>query len=250
MLKKAVFLTLAGAMLASPVAAQDLDEVLNNHYEAIGGIEAWKALETMRMTGTIVMGGMGVEAPFTVTVKRPNKARIEFTFQGMTGVQAFDGETAWMLMPFMGRTDPEVMPDDMAKDVVERADIDGSLIGWQESGHQVELLGKEETAGTEAYKLKVAKKNGDVEFYFLDAEYFIPIKVEGTAQVQGRAVEFETVLSDYKEVGGLMFAHSIEAKPKGAPSGQAITFELIELNVDADDSIFVMPEKEEAKGEQ
>jgi outer membrane lipoprotein-sorting protein len=250
MLKKAVFLTLAGALLASPVAAQDLDEVLNNYYEAIGGIEAWKALETMRMTGSIVMGGMGVEAPFTVTVKRPNKARIEFTFQGMTGVQAFDGETAWMLMPFMGRTDPEVMPDDMAKDVVERADIDGSLIGWQDSGHQVELLGKEETAGTEAYKLKVTKKNGDVEFYFLDAEYFIPIKVEGTAQVQGRAVEFETVLSDYKEVGGLMFAHSVEAKAKGAPSGQAITFELVELNVDADDSIFVMPEKEEAEGEQ
>lgn len=250
MLKKAVFLTLAGTLLASPVAAQDLDEVLNNYYEAIGGIEAWKALETMQMTGTIVMGGMGVEAPFTVTVKRPNKARIEFTFQGMTGVQAFDGETAWMLMPFMGRTEPEVMPDDMAKDVKERADIDGTLVGWQESGHQVELLGKEETAGTEAYKLKVTKKNGDVEYQFLDAEYFITIKVEGTVQVQGRTVEFETILSDYKDVGGLMFPHAIEARQKGAPSGQAFTFELVELNVDADDSIFVMPEKEEAEGKQ
>jgi outer membrane lipoprotein-sorting protein len=250
MLKKAVFLTLAGALLASPVAAQDLDEVLNNYYEAIGGIEAWEALQTMRMTGSMVMGGMGVEAPFVVTVMRPNMARIEFTFQGMTGVQAFDGETAWMVMPFMGRTDPEVMPDDMAKDVIERADIDGSLVGWRESGHQVELLGMEETAGTEAYKLEVTKKNGDVEYWFLDAEYFIPIKVEGTAQVQGRTVEFETILSDYKDVGGMMFAHSIEAKPKGAPSGQVITLDQIEVNVDVDDSIFMMPEKEEGEGEQ
>ena len=171
MLKKAVFLTLAGALLATPVAAQDLDEVLDNYYEAVGGIDAWKSVESMRATGSMVMAGMGIEAPFVVTTKRPNMVRLEFTFQGMTGVQAYDGETAWMLMPFMGRTDPEVMPIDMAKDVIDQADLDGALIGWQESGHQVELLGKEETAGTEAYKIKVTKKNGDVEYYFLDSEY-------------------------------------------------------------------------------
>ena len=250
MLKKAVFLTLVGALLASPVAAQDLDEVLDNYYEAIGGIEAWKALNTMRATGSMAMGGMGIEAPFVVTVKRPNKVRIEFTFQGMTGVQAYDGETAWMLMPFMGKTDPEVMPDDMAKDVLDQADIDGALVDWQADGHQVELMGKEETAGTETYKLKVTKKNGDVEYYFLDAEYFIPIKMEGSREVQGRVVEFETILSDYKEVNGLMIAHSVEAKPKGAPSGQVITIEQVEVNIDVDDSAFTMPEKEEGQGEQ
>ena len=132
MLKKAVFLTLAGALLASPAWAQDLDEVLNNYYEAIGGIDAWRALESTKATGTIMMGGMGVEAPFVVTAKRPNKVRIEFTFQGMTGVQAYDGETAWMLMPFMGRTDPEVMPEDMAKDILDEAD---NLLGGVEGVH-------------------------------------------------------------------------------------------------------------------
>ena len=250
MLKKAVFLTLVGALLASPVAAQDLDEVLDNYYEAIGGIEAWKALNTMRATGSMAMGGMGIEAPLSITVKRPNKARMEFTVQGMTGVQAFDGETAWMLMPFMGRTDPERMPDDMAKDIMQRADIDGSLVGWEDSGHQVELIGKEETAGTEVYKLKVTKKNGDVEYYFLDTEYFIPIKMELSGEMQGRPAEVETILSDYKDVGGLMFPHSIEVRQKGAPGGMMITFEQVEVNIDVDDSMFVMPEKEEGEGEQ
>jgi len=249
MLKKAVFLTLAGALLATPVAAQDLDEVLDNYYEAVGGIDAWKSVESMRATGSMVMAGMGIEAPFVVTTKRPNMVRLEFTFQGMTGVQAYDGETAWMLMPFMGRTDPEVMPIDMAKDVIDQADLDGALIGWQESGHQVELLGKEETAGTEAYKIKVTKKNGDVEYYFLDSEYYVPIKVEGSSMQQGRMVEFETILSDYKEVGGLMIPHSVEARPKGAPSGQVITLEQVEIDVDIDESTFVMPEKE-AEGQQ
>ena len=243
MLKTAIVLTLAGVFLASPAVAQDLDEVLNNYYEAVGGLDAWKSVESMRMTGSIMMGGMGVEAPFVITTKRPKKVRLEFTFQGMTGIQAFDGETAWMLMPFMGKTDPEPMPEDMAKDIKDEADLDGALIGYQEEGHQLELLGLDETEGTKAYKIKVTKKNGDVEYYYLDAEYFIPIKVEGSREVQGRVVEFETLLSDYKDVGGLMMPHSIESKPKGAPAGQVITINTIELNVPADDSLFVMPEK-------
>ena len=63
------------------------------------------------------------------------------------------------------------------------------------------------------------------------------------------SVEFETIVSDYKEVGGLMIAHAIEARPKGASAGQAITVELIELNVEMADSLFVMPEKKE-EGQQ
>ncbi|MEE9133899.1 MAG: outer membrane lipoprotein-sorting protein [Gemmatimonadota bacterium] len=250
MLKKAVFLALAGALLASPVAAQDLDEVLDNYYEAVGGLDAWQSVQSMRATGKMAMGGMGVEAPFTFVTKRPDKIRLEFTFQGMTGVQAFDGETAWMVMPFMGSTDPEVMPDEMAKQFKDQADIDGPLMGWKESGHQVELIGKEETEGTEAYKIKVTKKDGDVEYYFLDAEYFIPIRVESSTEMQGRMVDIEIILSGYKEVDGLMVAHSVEQRTKGAPSGQVITIEQVELNVDVDDSMFTMPEKEEEEGQQ
>jgi outer membrane lipoprotein-sorting protein len=245
MLKKAVFLTLAGALLASPVAAQDLNEVLDNYYEAVGGLDAWQSVQSMRATGKMAMGGTGIEAPFTVVTKRPDKIRLEFTFQGMTGIQAFDGETAWMVMPFMGSTDPEVMPEDIAKQFKDEGDVDGPLMGWKESGHQVELIGKEETEGTAAYKIKVTKKDGDVEYYYLDAEYFIPIRIESSSEIQGRTVDVEVILSDYKEVEGLMVAHSIEQRAKGAAGGQVITIEQVELNVDIDDSTFTMPEKEE-----
>ncbi|MGD8869000.1 MAG: hypothetical protein PVI01_15330, partial [Gemmatimonadales bacterium] len=77
MLKKAIVLALAGVFMASPAVAQDLDEVLNNYYEAVGGLDAWKSVESMKMTGSIMMGGMGVEAPFVITTKRPKKVRLE-----------------------------------------------------------------------------------------------------------------------------------------------------------------------------
>lgn len=242
-MRSRILLGVALALIVLPAVAEELtlDQVLANHYDALGGLDAIKGMDTATFAGKMSMGPGG-EAPFKMYFKRPMKARMEFTMQGMTGVQAFDGETAWMLMPFMGKSDPEVMAEDQAKNMKEQADIDGPLVDWQEKGHQVELMGLEETEGTEAYKIRVELANGDVRTHYLDSEYFITIKQEGKTMVQGNEMEFETILSDYKEVGGLMFPHSIESKPKGAPSGQVITIDTIELNSEVSADLFAMPE--------
>ena len=241
-MRKTILLGAVVALLALPVVAEDLtlDQVLENHYEALGGLDAIKGMETATFVGRMAMGPGG-EAPFKMYFKRPMKARMEFTMQGMTGIQAYDGETAWMIMPFMGKSDPEVMADDQAKNMQEQADIDGPLVDWKEKGHPVELIGMEDVDGTEAYKIKVDLANGDVRHHYLDSEYFITIKQEGKTTMQGNEVEFETILSDYKEVGGLMFPHSIESKPKGAPAGQVITIDEIEVGIEVSDDLFAMP---------
>ena len=236
-----------------------LDEVLESHYEALGGTSAWEAVEAIRFAGTMSMGP-GMEAPFKMTMKRPDQIRLEFTFQGMTGIQASDGETAWMVMPFMGKNDPEEMPADMAEQLKEQADIEGPLFDWADKGHQVELLGVEEMEGTEVYKIKLTRENGDVRYHYLDSEYFIPVKQEGKTKVQGQEMEIETSISDYKELClatstlvdddtpcagyALMLAHAIESKPKGAPSGQAITITDVTVNPDdIEADYFAMPAK-------
>jgi outer membrane lipoprotein-sorting protein len=242
-MKKTILLCLAAALLVLPVGAEEmsLDELLAAHFDALGGAERLQDVQTARFTGNMTMGPGG-EVPFIMTFKRPQKARMEFTMQGMTGIRVYDGETAWMVMPFMGKTDPEIMADDQAKNMKEQADFDGPLMNWREKGHQVELLGLEDVEGTEAYKLQVTLANGDVRYHYLDSEYFITIKQEGKTSIQGNEVEFETTLSDYKEVEGLMFPHSIENRAKGAPEGQVITFEAIELGVEVPDDQFAMPE--------
>lgn len=234
-----VLLIAQGAPAQEP-AELSLEDVLQRHYDAVGGLEAIKAVESTRATGKMIMG-QGMEAPFTMIAKRPGKVRIEFTFQGMTGIQAFDGETAWMVMPFMGKTEPEVMPAEQAKEIQEQADLDGPLVDWQEKGHQVELVGKVEVEGTSAYKLKVTRKSGDVQYFYLDAEYFLPIKVEGKRMFQGAELEYETTISDYKEVGDLVLAHSITNQAKGIPGGQTISIEKIELNVEVGEESFHLP---------
>ena len=228
------------APLAPTASAQTVDELIAKNIVAKGGLEKIKAVKSMRATGKMI-GGPGMEFPFVMINKRPKSTRLEFTFQGMTGMQVYDGKTAWMSMPFMGKKEPEVMPPDEAKMIEEQADFDGPLMDYKEKGHTVELLGKEQVEGADAFKLKVTLKGGDVRTIYLDAETFLEIKVEAKRMVRGSEIEGESLLSDYKEVGGMMMAHVIDSGSKGSPQRQKIVVEKVELNPVIADSLFVMP---------
>ncbi len=251
--RKFVLCVLFGALaLAGLASAETLEEILAKNLEVRGGEDAILAVQSTRSSGTMRMGGSAagaLEVPFTAEFKRPDKVRIEFTMQGMTAVQAYDGKVGWALMPFLGRTEPEEMAEDRLKDIKDQADFDGILVNYEEKGHTVEFLGTEEVDGTSAYKLKVTKANGDVVDLYLDAEYYIEFKAETTREVQGSEVEVSTVFGDYKEVDGLLFAHSMEMSFGSDPAGQVITIEKIELNVEIDDDRFTMPEPKAAEEE-
>jgi outer membrane lipoprotein-sorting protein len=239
MLRRTLAGLVAGAVLVAPALAQTVDEVIAKANEARGGLDKLKAVQSLRMKGKMTMGP-GIEAPVTVEMKRPRNARMEFTLQGMTGVQAYDGQQAWGISP-MGSRKPEPMPAEMAKDLDNQSDIDGPLVDYKAKGHQVELLGKEKVEGSDTYKLRLTKKDGDVEYYFLDAESYLPVRVEGKRTVRGTEIEGEGTLGDYKEAGGFLWPHSIQNGAKGRPEKQTITIEKIEVNPPIDDARFRMP---------
>jgi outer membrane lipoprotein-sorting protein len=244
-----------GLLLTTAVMAADMtvDEIVAANLEAKGGEAAWIAMQSGRMSGTMRMGGGAagaIELPFTVEFKKPDKIRLEFTMQGMTAVQAYDGTTGWSILPFMGKTEPEEMAEDQVKQLKDQADFEGVLVNYKEKGNTVELMGEEEVDGTPAYKLKVTKANGDVDTLYLDKEYYVEFKIESEAEVQGSKVMVSTVLGDYKEVDGLLFAHSMEMSYGGGEAQQVITIDSIELGVDLPDDRFAMPAKAEAPAEE
>lgn len=231
-------LVCAGA--AAPAAAQTVDEIVAKHVAARGGLDKLKAVQSMRISGKMLMGP-GIEVPVTIELKRPRKMRMEMVFQGMTGIQAYDGTSGWQLLPFSGRKDPEPMSPDDTKEAEEQADIDGPLVEWKEKGHTVELVGKEPVEGADAYKLKVTLKSGDVRYVWLDAEYFLELRSEGKRMIRGSEMETESSYGDYKEVEGLLFPFAIEGGAKGQPHRQKVTVERIELNPAIEDGRFVQP---------
>ena len=245
--RRALLLTLTLCLATSvPAMAEDvsLDEIIATHIESRGGRDAMNEAKTARMTGKMAIGP-GMEAPFVINFMRPFKLRMEFELQGMKAVQAYDGETGWGIMPFLGQTEPTAMADDQLKQIKDQADFDGPLVDYKDKGHTVEYLGTVDADGTEAYKIKVTKADGDVVTTYLDTEYALEFKQESRTSIQGNEVNVVTEIGDYKDVGGLMMPHSITQTMEGAPAGQTITIDSIELNPEFEDDFFTMPEAEE-----
>jgi len=217
-----------------------LDEIIAKNVQARGGLEKLKAVQSIKSTANMSMG-QGMEAPGVLIQKRPRLARLDFTIQGLTAVQAYDGKSAWQIMPFMGKKDPEPMSADETKEVEEMADLDGPLVDYKSKGHQVELLGKEKVEGTDAYKIKATLNNGDVQTIYIDSDSFLEIKEETKRTVRGSEQLIESSIGDYKDVDGVLFPFAMESGVKGSQEKQKLTITKIELNVPADDSIFKMP---------
>jgi len=242
-------LVLAGIMLFSiPASAQTADDIINNYIKTVGGKDKIVAAKTLRRVGKFTGGG-GFEAKVVQENRRPDFVREEFSLQGMTGVNAYDGKTGWKIEPWNGKKDPEALGEEEQKSIVEDADFDGPLVDYKAKGNKVEYLGMEPVEGTDAYKLKVTLANGETRIYFMDTDYYVPIKIEGKRIVRGTEREFETSLGDYKEVNGWYLPFYYEQGAKGSPFKQKVTYSTIEANVPLTDARFSLPKMAAAKPE-
>ena len=238
-------LVLAGALvMVSAVTAmsQTADEIVNKYIKTVGGMEKIEAVKSIRRTGKVIAGG-GFEIPIVEENKRPNLVRQDVTIQGLTGVSAYDGKVGWKIQPWQGKKDAETMGEGELKAIVEDADFDGPLVNYKAKGNKVEYVGMDEVEGTDTYKLKVTLANGETRYFYMDTDYFVPIKIETKRIVRGNEVEFEAVLGDYKEVAGWYMPYSVEVGPKGSQFKQKIAYDKIEANIPVDDGRFAMPKK-------
>jgi outer membrane lipoprotein-sorting protein len=235
-------LALLLVVFAAPTMAMTADELIAKNIEAKGGIAKIKAIESATARGKMQFtGDFAVELELKQTVVRAGKIRQEASLQGMTSVQAYDGKEGWQIQPFGGRKDPEKLSADDVKGLADESDIDGPLVDHKSKGHAVEYLGTEDVDGTEAHKLKVTLKSGDVKYYYFDPDYFLEIRVTTQRKIRGVEQEFETDMGNYEQVAGVYMPFSLESGPKGGPKGQKITIEKVDINTEVDDSMFSFP---------
>jgi photosystem II stability/assembly factor-like uncharacterized protein len=236
----------AGASAAAPedpAAAAKRDEILAKYVAARGGADKLRALGSLRLTGSARFGdGDGaIEATYGLAVKRPGRAREEASFQGLTGVDAYDGTEGWSVEPWGGRRDAFHKSQDEAKELAHTADIEGPLVDWRQKGHAVDYLGTEEIDGTLAHKMRVRMKDGDVQYHYIDPDAYLVFRVVSERRIRGALSVREVDLGDYEEVAGVFVPFSIEAGAKGHPRSARVTIERGEANVPLDDALFKFP---------
>ena len=226
---------------AGTAGAQTADDMVAHYLKAIGGMDKIQAVKSLRRTGKFIGSG-GFEAAIVQENKRDASVREEFLLQGMTGINAYDGKTGWKIEPWNGKKDPEALGEEELKEIIEDADFDGPLVDYHRKGNKIEFAGTDKFEGTDTYKLKVTRSNGDLYTYYLDTDYYMPIKVEVRRMVRGEEREYEAKLGNYKLVNGWYLPYSIESNPKGHPQDKSkYVYEKIEANVVIDDSRFAMP---------
>ncbi len=250
MKSKKLFVAILFLFVASSTIAQSVDEIIDNHFKAMGGKDKFANLKSIKMTGNLDIGP-DMKAPFTIYLKDGNKFLFTMELQGMKMMQALTVDSGWFIQPWGGKTDPERMSPDQIKDGKDQAEqmLGGPLLDYKKKGNTVEYLGKEDMEGTDTYKLKVTKKSGDVSYIFLDATTYFQLKETSKHKFQDKEVEGASIHSNYKSVDGLMFPFTMEERSSAdASQGQAMNVDKIEVNIPIDESMFKMPAVASATG--
>lgn len=216
---------------------QSLDEVLQKHYKTVGQ-EKLNSVTNYIGKGKITQ--MGQSMPIKLTIMRPAKMRLEVVFQGLTLVQALDDSIGWGINPFMGDSDPQLIPSDQTKNLKIQADIDGAIYNYTEKGYTAELLPAEQVEGVDCFVVLLKKEDGDQFKIYIDKESYMILKQVSKSSMGGNMVEIEIFPSNYKEIDGVVFAHSLEVKADGQTVYSA-NFDSFEFNAKIDPSIFTFP---------
>lgn len=259
----ASIVSLALGMEVSSSAAQLTGEqVVEKNVSARGGLPAWRAVQTLSMSGKMDAGGNepptsrapgvrtgGVQMPkrpaeqtqlpFRLELKRTRKSRLELQFRGETAVQVYDGTNGWKLRPFLNRHDVEPFTEDEMKAAAMQADLDGPLVDYAAKGTKVELEGTEKVEGNDTYRLKLTFRNGQTQRVWVDVKTFLETKIEGTPRrLDGKYHSVEIYFRDYRTVSGLMVPYLLETKVEGVTQTEKIQVEKVAVNPRVEDARF------------
>jgi hypothetical protein len=210
-------------------ATYTAEQLVAKNLEARGGAEKLRALKSVHVIGKARLGG-GLEAKTESWAIAPGQWRDEFSLQGLTAIEAWDGKQAWAINPFEGRRDPQMLSPEEAKDMIESADFAGPLLDYLEKGSKLEYLGTEDIDGTDAHKLRVTFKNKDSWVVYLDPDQFLEIRIVTHHMVRGQERVSTYDVGEYEKVDGIYFpfevannhVDSMELNPKIDPSQFAV----------------------------
>ena len=234
---------------ATQTNAQTADEIIDNYFENTGGEDNWNKIEGLKMSAKVNQGGM--EIPIEVIQLKGGKQMTVISFQGMKMYQGvFDGETLWGTN-FQTQKAEKNDAETTAMMKLESNDFPDSFLNYKDKGYTVELMGKEEINGTEAFKIKLVKEpvmvdgkeEDNISYYFFDTENYVPIAMQSEVKMgPTKGTTQEITFSDYQEVEGVYLPFSMTQGTKGGAS-QPITFDSIEINPEVDDKAFMFPEE-------
>ena len=233
----------AAVSSAAPASTLTAAQIVDRNVAARGGLEAWRSVGTLTLSGRLEAGGKkNSELPFVMRMKRPHMSRLEVRFGDQTAVQVYDGAQGWKLRPFLGRDAVEPYTAVEAKSAESWQELDGPLVDYAKKGTQVALEGMEPVEGHDAYRLKLTLKSGEQRHLWIDAASFLELKIDGEPRkIDGRLRNVAVYYRNYKNDNGLTVPHVMESVVEGLKESHKMSIERMTVNQPLEDDLFAKP---------
>ncbi len=221
----------------SKTTLSDPYQILQKHFEAIGGLENLKAQATMYKEGRIIIEGAGLEGMFKQWSERPLKLRQETDLKVVSEVSGDNGEASWHVDAngkLLIRRDEHTLKEREVRKLMEQYEY----VNPESEFFTLTFEGVEKLEGSECYVVKIANSiNKDIQVNFYDKSSFFLMKT----QIIKPDNEVHVSYSDFRKVDG--FAVPFKEVVKVTPTNEitSVEYSTYRFGVKIDHTLFEPP---------
>jgi outer membrane lipoprotein-sorting protein len=212
-----------------------IDALINKCVQAAGGAKALNAVTSRVVKGSLDVVGVSRGGTYETYTVAPNKTlTIMKPAPTETIKVGYNGNVGWM----QTRTGVRTLKGAELDSVRNDSDF-YALLNLKNRYARMTLLGKSKIGYREVYVIELQPVSGAAERLFVDAETYLPVRVNTVRLLNGASVPVEIYYDDWREVDGIkvpyVITHSFQKR--------TITMTVTEIksNVPVDGKMFEKP---------
>jgi hypothetical protein len=220
---------LAFVAMGTVAKAQNADDIIQKHMQAMGGVDKWDNIKTYKSVGSMSVNGM--DLGMTNTIITNKGMRIDMSAMGNAGYFIITPTAGWMYMPMMGSDSIIEMPQEQLKMQKNQMNIKGMFLMDKSAITKSEYAGKDTVNNMPCDKVKVTNTDGNEMTVYFDANYYI-VRSEGKTKVQDQDMEVSQTYSGFQKL-----PEGIVVPMTWGTAQGDIVWKSVEINKPVDESI-------------
>lgn len=224
-----------GQTIDSTGSLPSVDDVINKYLQAAGGAAALNAVTSRVMKGSLDIIGVSRGGTFETYTVAPNKSlTIMQPAPTETIKVGYNGSVGWM----QTKTGVRLLKGAELVSVQNDSDF-FALLHLKDRYAKVTLVGKSKIGYREVYVIDMQPATGATERLFLDAESYLPVRMNAVRLLQGSPIPVEIYYDDWRDVNGIkvpyVITHSYQKRTV------TMTVNEVKTNVAVDAKLFEKP---------
>lgn len=212
-----------------------VDEVLSKYVAALGGAAAINAVKSRVTKGTLDVAGISRGGTFETTALAPNKVSTVIQAHPLGTVKVgYNGRTGWT----SNAKSVSVLKGSELARLQRDADFYGQ-VRVKNNYANVTLAGMSKIGFRDVYVLELQPATGPAEKLYLDAQTYIPVRINSVRLTGAVPEPVEIYLDDWREVDGIKYPFSISQR--FAKLTLTFTVSEVKHNLEIDAAIFEPP---------